>query len=68
MSASEVNQSVIVLANAIDLATRAVLRVAGTNSANTADGAPIMVSPLCALVAAKLQRKLLTRTGVVNHA
>lgn len=62
----KINQSVVTCSNAIDLATRIVLRVAGTNSANTLDGSPMSVVTLSALVGAKLQRKLLQRVGANN--
>ena len=65
MSDSQRNESVLAAANAIDLASRIVLRVAGTNSAATVNGAPLNVNLLNAMIAAKLQRKLAQRVGVV---
>lgn len=62
----KLNQSIVTSANAIDLATRIILRVAGTNSANTLDGTPMSVVSISALVGAKLQRKILQRVGVSN--
>lgn len=62
----KLNQSIVTSANAIDLATRIILRVAGTNSASTLDGTPMSVVSISALVGAKLQRKVLKRVGASN--
>jgi hypothetical protein len=63
MSNQAVNESQIVLANAIDLVSKVVLRVAGGSIASTVNGERITSPFLNAAIAAKLQAKLTKKVG-----
>lgn len=58
MRNEDINNSQLVLANAIDLASKVIQRVAGDNVASTIGGERITPAVVNATVAAKLQAKM----------